>query len=136
VQSQSSASGMLLLEAALAGVPATFLLAVYGQWAVLVAFGEWGDSKLFAVAVMALALGGAVALWQYWILAIRTAKAILHPIGPVFWLSVAAAAVTSVFLLAVAWPLGLAAVLPGFAAWHFMRIQRALSSSSPQSSVA
>lgn len=129
-------SGLLLLEAAIAGVPATFLLAVYGPWAAIVATGEWHDSAWFAAAVSGLALAGPVALVQYWVLAVRTAKGKRHRLGHAFWLSVFSGVVVASFLLLIAWPVGVACVLPGLAAFHFVQVQRSLKSTSASRSAA
>jgi hypothetical protein len=126
LHSDSHLSRIVILEATIAGAPPTFLLGIYGPWAALVAAGEWGDSKLFALAVLSLAASGVFGLSQYWLLAVRTAKGLVHPLGIAFWLAAASAAATAIFLLAVAWPIGLAAILPGIATLHFLSIQRAL----------
>ena len=121
---KSSLSGLLLLEALICGVPATFLAAVCLPWAAIVALGEFRDSPVFAAANAAMLGCCVVALAQYWHLAISTMNSRPYRFGRAFIAGALCGASAGLVLLVFLPPLALVALLAAASAVHFASLQR------------
>lgn len=118
-------SAILLLEAAIAGVPASFFIGFYFPLAVVFSvFQEPTNSAISMSTLGLIACAGVFALCQYWLLAIRTAKSQPHPLGLAFWSAAAVSAPIVLVLVYAGWWIGLVAILPVAAACHFVRLQK------------
>nr|WP_316643381.1 hypothetical protein [uncultured Roseateles sp.] len=120
---KSSLSGLLLLEALVCGIPATFLAVVYLPWAAIVAIGQYQDSPAFAAANAAMLGCCVVALAQYWHLAICTMNSRPYRFGRAFFAGALCGASAGLVLLVFLPPLALVALLAAASAVHFARLQ-------------
>lgn len=121
---KESLSGLLLLEALICGIPATFLAVVYLPWAAIVAFGEFRTAPGFAGANGALLVAGLFALSHYWWLAIATCTGRRYQFGAGYYAAACCALAVTALLVFLLPPMSFVAFLAAVAVIHFTKLQR------------
>lgn len=117
-------SGLLLLEAIICGIPATFLAAIYLPWAAISALGEFRSDPSFASAIGAILLASLFSLSHYWWLAIATCTGRRYQFGLGYYTAACCALGVAVALVVMLPPISIVALLAAAAVIHFTTIQR------------
>lgn len=121
---KDSLSGLLLLEALICGIPATFLAVMYLPWAAIVALGEFRSAPGFAGANGALLVAGLFALSHYWWLAIATCTGRRYQFGVGYYAAACCALAVAAVLVVMLPPMSVVAFLAAAAVIHFTKLQR------------
>ncbi|HCY15391.1 MAG: hypothetical protein A2Z93_03360 [Curvibacter sp. GWA2_64_110] len=117
-------SGVLLLEAFIFGLPATFLAVVYLPLAAIVTVKEFQILPGFAGLNGALFVASLFALSHYWWLAIATCTGRRYRFGIGYYVAAACALALTVFLIVILPPMSVVAFLAAAAVIHFTSLQR------------